>query len=149
MLKKPPQKHALKAEMNVVPYIDVMLVLLVIFMVTAPMLVQGVKLELPKVEAEALPTDTKLKILTLSVTEMGEYYWNLGETVDTETKGEVTVDLETMTQKIQQIVADNADTQVFVRGDQAVDYTTVIAAIVALQKGGVTQLSLITEAQNE
>ncbi len=99
MLKKPPQKHALKAEMNVVPYIDVMLVLLVIFMVTAPMLVQGVKLELPKVEAEALPTDTKLKILTLSVTERGEYYWNLGETVDTETKGEATVDLDTMTRR--------------------------------------------------
>ncbi len=149
MLTKPPQKHPLKAEMNVVPYIDVMLVLLVIFMVTAPMLVQGVKLELPKVAAEALPTDTQLKILTLSVTESGEYYWNLGDTVETEAKGEVTVDLATMTQKIQQIVADNQETQVFVRGDQGVEYTKVIAAIAALQKGGVTQLSLITEAPNE
>ena len=54
MLVKPQRKHGPKAEMNVVPYIDVMLVLLVIFMVTAPMLVQGVKIELPKVAAEAL-----------------------------------------------------------------------------------------------
>ena len=58
MLARPQRKHGPKAEMNVVPYIDVMLVLLVIFMVTAPMLTQGVKIELPKVASEALANDT-------------------------------------------------------------------------------------------
>ena len=64
MLVRPQRKHGPKAEMNVVPYIDVMLVLLVIFMVTAPMLVQGVKIELPKVAAEALPVENERQILT-------------------------------------------------------------------------------------
>src|SRR3546814_2311095 len=82
MLVKPQHKHGPKAEMNVVPYIDVMLVLLVIFMVTAPMLVQGVKIELPKVAAEALPVENERQILTLSVKADGGFYWNLGSELD-------------------------------------------------------------------
>ena len=78
MLVRPQHKHGPKAEMNVVPYIDVMLVLLVIFMVTAPMLVQGVKIVLPKVAAEALPVENERQILTLSVKADGGFYWNLG-----------------------------------------------------------------------
>lgn len=73
MLVRPQRKHGPKAEMNVVPYIDVMLVLLVIFMVTAPMLVQGVKIELPKVAAEALPVENERQILTLSVKADGGF----------------------------------------------------------------------------
>jgi len=69
------------AEMNVVPYIDVMLVLLVIFMVTAPMLNQGVKVDLPQVSSEVLPSDSNQQVLTLSVLADGTYYWNLGEAV--------------------------------------------------------------------
>ncbi|NVL28752.1 hypothetical protein F2S73_25350 [Pseudomonas syringae pv. actinidiae] len=84
MLVKPQRKHGPKAEMNVVPYIDVMLVLLVIFMVTAPMLTQGVKLDLPKIASEALASDTRQRIVTLSVKAQGGYYWNLGETLDTQ-----------------------------------------------------------------
>ncbi|MBP8264875.1 MAG: biopolymer transporter ExbD, partial [Pseudomonas sp.] len=64
-MRKPAKKHGPKAEMNVVPYIDVMLVLLVIFMVTAPMLTQGVKIELPKVAAQALTSNVEQQILTL------------------------------------------------------------------------------------
>ena len=82
MLARPQRKHGPKAEMNVVPYIDVMLVLLVIFMVTAPMLTQGVKIELPKVASEALVNDSQQKILTLSVKAEGGYYWNLGSELD-------------------------------------------------------------------
>src|SRR5690606_41989429 len=67
------------AEMNVVPYIDVMLVLLVIFMVTAPMLNQGVKVDLPQVASDVLPSDSNQQVLTLSVLADGTYYWNLGE----------------------------------------------------------------------
>lgn len=145
-MRKPMHKHAPKAEMNVVPYIDVMLVLLVIFMVTAPMLTQGVKIELPKVASEALPTDTQQQILTLSVNAEGGYYWNLGSELNTEQQTDSAVDLAEMTAKVTQIIAERGDTQVYVRADQAADYGSVVAGIAALQQGGVTNLGLITEA---
>ncbi|MFG0723864.1 protein TolR [Pseudomonas sp. GLN_6] len=145
-MRKPIHKHAPKAEMNVVPYIDVMLVLLVIFMVTAPMLTQGVKVELPKVASEALPTDTQQQILTLSVQADGGYYWNLGSELNTEQQTDRTVGLEEMTAQVTQIIAERGDTQVYIRADQATDYATVVAGIAALQKGGVSNLGLITEA---
>ncbi len=145
MLQKPQSQHAPKAEMNVVPYIDVMLVLLVIFMVTAPLLVQGVKLELPKVESEALPTDTKMQILTLSVKSDGSYYWNIGETVNTTQQTDTAVNIDEMTQKVKLVIAARGDTQVFIRADKSADYATVLAGIAALQKGGITNLGLITE----
>jgi biopolymer transport protein TolR len=65
--------------MNVVPYIDVMLVLLVIFMVTAPMLNQGVKVDLPKVSSEALPQDNNSRVLTISIKADQSYFWNMGK----------------------------------------------------------------------
>jgi len=145
-MRKPINKHALKAEMNVVPYIDVMLVLLVIFMVTAPMLTQGVKVELPKVASEALPTDSQQQILTLSVQADGGYYWNLGSELNTEQQTDSIVGLEEMTAQVTQIIAERGDTQVYIRADQAADYATVVAGIAALQKGGVSNLGLITEA---
>ena len=103
MLIRPQRKHGPKAEMNVVPYIDVMLVLLVIFMVTAPMLTQGVKIELPKVAAEALATDTRQQILTLSVKADGGYYWNLGGELDTRQQTDSAVTLEEMSAKVMQL----------------------------------------------
>ena len=144
-MRKPISKHGPKAEMNVVPYIDVMLVLLVIFMVTAPMLTQGVKVELPKVASEALPTNTQQQILTLSVQADGRYYWNLGSELNSERQGDSVVGLEEMTAKVTQIIAERGDTQVYIRADQAADYATVLAGIAALQQGGVSNLGLITE----
>jgi len=145
MLRKPPTRHGPKAEMNVVPYIDVMLVLLVIFMVTAPLLVQGVKLELPKIDNEALPTTTKQQILTLSVKKDGSYYWNVGEEIDTNTQQDTAVEVNMMTQEVKEVIAARGDTQVFIRADQSAEYATVVAGISALQKGGVTNVGLITE----
>lgn len=136
MLRKPITKHSPKAEMNVVPYIDVMLVLLVIFMVTAPLLVQGVKLELPKIDNEALPISSKQKILTLSVKKDGSFYWSLGEDVNITTQTDSAVDVNEMTQKVKEVIATNGDTQVFIRADQSAEYSTVVAGISALQKGG-------------
>jgi biopolymer transport protein TolR len=144
-MRKPPGKHTLKAEINVVPYIDVMLVLLVIFMVTAPMLTQGVAIDLPKVESDTLPTDVQQQILTLSVKADGSYYWNLGSEVNTERQTDSAVDLTEMTAKIQRLAAEREDLQVYVRADQSADYATVVAAIAALQRGGVSRLGLITE----
>ncbi|MEG8233441.1 protein TolR [Pseudomonas orientalis] len=146
MLTRPQRKHGPKAEMNVVPYIDVMLVLLVIFMVTAPMLTQGVKIELPKVAAEALATDTRQQILTLSVKANGGYYWNLGGELDTRHQTDSAVSLEEMGTKVMQVVAARSDTQVYIRADDNAGYGRVVAAMAVLQKGGVTHLGLVTEA---
>ena len=146
MLARPVRKHGLKAEMNVVPYIDVMLVLLVIFMVTAPMLVQGVQIELPKVAAEALPAPGQQRIVTLSVKADGSYYWNLGSEVDTASQTDSAVDTAQMREKIAAIVAQDPQTQVYLRADKDTDYAAVVAGIAELQHGGVSRLGLITEA---
>lgn len=146
MLVRPQRKHGPKAEMNVVPYIDVMLVLLVIFMVTAPMLVQGVKIELPKVAAEALPVENERQILTLSVKADGGFYWNLGSELDVENQTDSAVDLAELQAKVGAVIAARGDTQVYIRADEAADYGRVVAAIAELQRGGVVNLGLITEA---
>lgn len=138
-------KHKQNAEMNVVPYIDVMLVLLVIFMVTAPMLIQGVEVDLPKVASEALATDENQQILTLSVKEDGSYYWNVGGELDITEQTDSAVSLSEMAEKVGRIVADRTDTKVYVRADQNADYGSVIAGMAALQQGGVAHLGLITE----
>ena len=138
------------AEMNVVPYIDVMLVLLVIFMVTAPMLNQGVKVDLPKVSSEVLPQDNDALVLTISIKADKTYYWNMGSEVDVDTEQERAVNLEQMTQAVSAIISENRrqgkQVQVFVRGDKAVDYGAVMAAMGGLQKAGVGNVGLITEA---
>lgn len=149
MLKKPNNPHSLKAEMNVVPYIDVMLVLLVIFMVTAPLLVQGVKLELPDVAAEALPTDTQNTILTLSVVSDGSYYWNVGPEVDIKTRSDQAVTLDEMTAKISQIRNLHKTLQFFIWGDEATEYAAVVRAIATLQYAGIKDVGLITESPDE
>ena len=138
------------AEMNVVPYIDVMLVLLVIFMVTAPMLNQGVKVDLPKVSSEALPQDNNAQVLTISIKADKTYYWNMGSEVDVDTEQERASTLEQMTQAVTAIIAENRRqgkvVQVFVRGDKSVDYGTVMAAMGGLQQADVGNVGLITEA---
>lgn len=146
VLRRAAGTHAPKAEMNVVPYIDVMLVLLVIFMVTAPMLTQGVKLELPKVAAEALAANSQQRIVTLSVQADGRFYWHLGSELDIETRSETAEDVADMTARVGALVAERPDTQVYIRGDHGADYGAVVAGIAALQRQGVQQIGLITEA---
>lgn len=147
-MRRPPLRHSPKAEMNVVPYIDVMLVLLVIFMVTAPMLLQGVKLELPKVASETLPADSQKQILTLSVKADATYYWNLASDVRPEQRDDSTlaVTLEEMSARVAAIIAARGDTQVYIRADQAANYGSVVACMAALQKSGIENIGLITEA---
>lgn len=140
------QKRKPVAEMNVVPYIDVMLVLLVIFMVTAPMLNQGVKVDLPQVSSEILPSDTNQQVLTLSVLADGTYYWNLGDTVDTESQTDAAVSLEEMTDGVTKIMRARPDTLVYIRGDREVNYGVVVTAMASLQEAGVPNVGLITEA---
>ena len=138
------------AEMNVVPYIDVMLVLLVIFMVTAPMLNQGVKVDLPQVSSEVLPQDNDALVLTISIKSDKTFYWNTGAEVDVDTVQDEAVSLEQMTTAAQAIISANSaqgkKVQVFVRADKSVDYGSVMAAMGGLQQAGVTDVGLITEA---
>ncbi|MFV3330194.1 protein TolR [Pseudomonas sp. NY15437] len=140
------------AEMNVVPYIDVMLVLLVIFMVTAPMLNQGVKVDLPKVSSEALPQDNDSRVLTISIKADKTYYWNMGSEVDPDQgkASQTAVSLDQLVSAASGIMAENSrqgkKVQVFVRGDKAVDYGSVMAVMGGLQKAGVGNVGLITEA---
>lgn len=138
------------AEMNVVPYIDVMLVLLVIFMVTAPMLNQGIKVDLPQVSSEVLPQDNNAQYLTISVQADRSYYWNMGSEVDTESAQDTAMDIEGMTRAVTAIMnqgrAQGRQIQVFVRADRAVDYGAVMEAMGGLQQAGVANVGLITEA---
>lgn len=138
------------AEMNVVPYIDVMMVLLVIFMVAAPMLNQGVKVDLPKVSSEALPQDNNAQVLTISIKKDKTYYWNLGTEVDTDSVQDRALTLAEMVSAVSKVMAQSRSqgkqVQVFVRGDKAVDYGAVMAAIGGLQQAGVSNVGLITEA---
>ena len=140
------QKRKPVAEMNVVPYIDVMLVLLVIFMVTAPMLNQGVKVDLPQVSSEVLPSDSTQQVLPLSVLADGTYYWNLGESVDTENHSDSVVSLAEMTEGVTKIMTAKPDTLVYIRGDKNANYGVVVTAMGALQQAGVPNVGLITEA---
>jgi biopolymer transport protein TolR len=140
------------SEMNVVPYIDVMLVLLVIFMVTAPMLNQGVKVDLPKVSSQALPQDNNSRVLTISIKADQSYYWNMGEEVDPDQgKGsEASTELPQLVQAVTSILGANSgqgkSVQVFVRGDKRVPYEAVMKVMGGLQQAGVSNVGLITEA---
>lgn len=138
------------SEMNVVPYIDVMLVLLVIFMVTAPMLNQGVKVDLPQVSSETLPQDNNAVILTISIKADKSYFWTTGTEVDVDTVQDKAVSLADMIKAASAILATNAQqgkkVQVYVRADKKVDYGSVMSAMGGLQQAGVTDVGLITEA---
>lgn len=126
------------AEMNVVPYIDVMLVMLVIFMVTAPLLQQGVQVELPQATSEPIPPDQG-EPLELSVDAQGNYYLNVGGDAKTP------VDAETIVQRTAAVLRRKPTTPVLVRGDRNVDYGTVVRAMTLLQQAGAPSVGLITE----
>jgi len=140
------------AEMNVVPYIDVMLVLLVIFMVTAPMLNQGVAVELPKVESQALPQDNNARVLTVSIKADQTYYWNMGDTVETgqNRASEQASELPALVQAVAAIVRQSSEQgqrlQIFLRGDRSIPYEAVMKVMGGLQQAGVNNVGLITEA---
>ncbi|MAB22832.1 MULTISPECIES: protein TolR [Pseudomonas] len=138
-------KRKPKAEMNVVPYIDVMLVLLVIFMVTAPMLTQGVQIELPKVASETLAASDP-SVVTLSIDVEGNYHWNEGSTVQTDSYQHSAGELSELTNQLAAIIREKPETQVMIRADSGVGYGQVVTGMAALQQAGVTSLGLITEA---
>ena len=126
------------AEINVVPYIDVMLVMLVIFMITAPLLTQGVKVDLPQMGSDTLQSDQQ-EPLIVTVDVNGNLYLNIGDTPET------SIDEAALMQKVTAVLRRRQDKTVLVRGDHAADYGAVIAAMVLLQQAGVPHVGLVTE----
>jgi len=126
------------AEINVVPYIDVMLVMLVIFMVTAPLLTQGVQVDLPEAAAEPID-DTDNEPLVVAVDAAGNLYLNVGDTPEDPLDG------ETLVQNVAAVLRRQPRKSVLVRGDHAVDYGSVVSAMVLLQQAGVPNIGLVTE----
>ncbi|GAA6205402.1 MULTISPECIES: protein TolR [Thalassotalea] len=128
------------AEINVVPYIDVMLVLLIIFMVTAPLITQGVKVELPKADAEPLSKDSKPPLVA-SVDADGQYYLAVGTSKNEPMSAEEVATLVAAHLKVE------PDTPVVVNGDGAVSYDAVIQLMVLLQQeAGVPSVGLMTDS---
>ena len=126
------------SEINVVPYIDVMLVLLVIFMITAPLLTQGVKIDLPDAPAEVVEA-TESEPLIVSVDSAGRYYINFG--------GEETepVDEATLLNRAAALLRHRPGIQVLVKGDESVEYGAVVIAMAILKEAGAPSVGLLTE----
>jgi len=131
------------AEINVVPYIDVMLVLLVIFMITAPLLNLGVEVELPKADAEPMDTQESDEPLVITVLQNGDLYLNAGGDLDGTSSG--LIDPESLVTMVKAIVSRNPEIQVLVGGDERAVYGQVYQAMVLLQKAGVTKVGLMSD----
>jgi biopolymer transport protein TolR len=130
------------AEINVVPYIDVMLVLLIVFMVTAPLLTQGLIVELPEASSEPLEVDENAETLVISITADEQYYISLGSTQEEE---RTAVALEVIGDQVGRIVGANPQIQVFVEGDGQSSYSSFISLMTVLQAAGVASPNLITK----
>jgi len=131
------------AEINVVPYIDVMLVLLVIFMITTPLLNLGVEVNLPKADAAPLDSEQNDEPMIVTVLKNGDLYLNAGGEADGVTSG--LIDSETLVTTVGAIVRRNPEIQVLVGGDEAVGYGHIYGAMVLLQKAGVTKVGLMSD----
>jgi biopolymer transport protein TolR len=136
------QKRRLMGEINVVPYIDVMLVLLIIFMVTAPLLTQGIEVELPKVGAAPMDPEryTESDALVLTVDSEGRLYLNL---VEPETP--ITTDIAV--ERAGALLRTNADRPVLVRADARASYGDVAVAMRVLQDAGANQIGMVTDPE--
>ena len=134
------RRRRVVAEINVVPYIDVMLVLLIIFMVTAPLVTQGVKVDLPQAAAEPLKEDTKPPLIA-SVDKQGRFYLAVGDS------GETPLDADEMRALVRSQLQADPTAQFIVKGDEEVRYKRVMQLMVLLQDAGVPSLGLMTEPE--
>ena len=127
------------AEINVVPYIDVMLVLLVIFMITAPLLAQGVKVDLPQAPSKPMEDQDK-EPLVVSVDVNGDYYVNYGENQDSPVQPNV------LAARVSALLRHSPGIPVMVRGDENVPYGQVVVLMTILQNAGAPSVGLVTKA---
>ena len=130
------------AEINVVPYIDVMLVLLIIFMVTAPLLKQGVDIDLPNAPANPLDVDSPEPIV-VSVDKGGGMYLNIAPDSEAE------IDAESLVQQVKAALAKEPKRPVMVRGDADGPYQNVVSTLVLLQQADVGSVGLVTDPEDQ
>ena len=135
------KKRKQMGEINVVPFIDVMLVLLVVFMVTAPLLNQGIEVELPEANNEPLAIDENRETLVVSLTAQGDYFISVGATGEDRQP----VTLETLGQQVGIITNANPTIQVLVEGDTEAGWGAMVNLITTLQAAGVANPSFITQ----
>ncbi len=126
------------SEINIVPYIDVMLVLLVVFMIAAPLLTMGVSVELPKADAKLLESDQREPLIA-SVDAGGRMYLNVGDNTDSPIEADVLV------QRVAAVLRHRPGTPVMVRGDSTANYGAVVTVMTLLQKAGAPSVGLMTE----
>lgn len=125
------RRHQPMSEINVTPFVDVMLVLLIIFMVAAPLLTVGVPIDLPESQAKQLNSETQP--ITISVREGGQIYLQ-----------ETEISFEELTPKLKAIAKNGIDERLYVRGDRATDYGTVMRIMGALNQAGYRKIGLVT-----
>jgi biopolymer transport protein TolR len=128
------RKHAPMHEINVTPFVDVMLVLLIIFMVTAPLLTVGVPIELPEAKGQQLQSNKEP--VTISVDRSGKVFIQ-----------ETEIKLDEIAPKLKAIAKNGYEEQIFIRGDKGIDYGTVMRVMARVKAGGFTKVSLVTESE--
>lgn len=133
------QRRKQMAEINVVPYIDVMLVLLIIFMITAPLLTQGVQVDLPQTVANPVEAPENLDPLIISVDAQGQFYAAVGETPDEPLAASELAAI------VGAVLRRSPDTPVMVKGDSSANYGQVVNVMALLQQAGVPNVGLITK----
>ena len=134
------QKRRLMGEINVVPYIDVMLVLLIIFMVTAPLLTQGIEVNLPKVGGEPMPPSEAGEELVLTVDPEGQFYLSIGEPTEPLTD-------EQVVERVGSVLRRSPEQKVLVQADMDVSYGHVALAMRLLQDAGAPTVGMITDPE--
>jgi biopolymer transport protein TolR len=138
---QPRRRRKLMGEINVVPYIDVMLVLLIIFMITAPLLAEGIKVELPKAAAQAIPPEMlkDAKPIVLTIDETGRLFLNYNKPENEP------LDPAKVESQAAAVLRRAPETTVLVRGDYRVAYGEVVSAMTILQRAGASKVGFITQ----
>jgi biopolymer transport protein TolR len=139
------RRRRLMGEINVVPYIDVMLVLLIIFMITAPLLAEGIRVELPKAGAQPIPPEMlkDSKPIVLTIDQAGRLFLNYGG------KDDEPIDAATVESRAAAVLRRNPETTVLVRGDYRVAYGEVVGAMTILQRAGAAKVGFITQPPDQ
>jgi len=139
------RRRRLMGEINVVPYIDVMLVLLIIFMITAPLLTEGIKVELPKAQAKGIAPELMkdVKPIILSIDASGRLYLNYNKPEDEP------IPAEKVEARASAVLRRAPETAVLVRGDYRVAYGEVVGAMTILQRAGATKVGFITQPPDQ
>lgn len=138
--RKSRKRRGPMAEINVVPYIDVTFVLLMIFMITAPLVQTGVDVDLPQADAEQVDVQEQTPVI-VSVKKDGSFYLNVG---GNDEDAETPIDEETLVSRVSAVFRNNPKAQLYVRGDHEVDYGSIVKVMVELKKTGAPKVGLMT-----